>query len=570
MITPPDLKLAKYDLSSCKKNLDDVNRYNEELLQTNRRLKAEVAERKSREELLEKTIQAEVNAKLSFVRQLWKLRDKEDKLSEKPVPGKLPENNMKGSEIEQRRQEELERARKEITKQRQELERNFLEKEKQLMAEKELEKAKMQQQLLAKQKVLKEWETEMHAKLRDEQAELENGKFQMEQMKMMLAEKERALEEEQQRMTASMENQRQILEASANAEAQERRKSLLKRSNKLKMEHSALLKLKKELEEAKIHLEAEADVLSAKKLKQEHELAQQKREVEESRRTIALLTAVTIESTTVTVSHPYAANSIDELTIQPGETLTVMQKNTDGWWKGVNQTSGALGWFPANHVIEKAPDFSLDGTVSQSVEDEWRDKAVALEKENSDLQLRLKHAGEQIRHLVLEGQDMDARVRMQQTRIRELEAELMRQRTAAPSLGLVLSPASAGEDNAFDNLPAPPPEVVNQLSPLIIGEVDIPASTHTKPARKPIRPQPKVPQQQDATATTSTSMETSDALPEPMPEEALTPTPAPIVGSSPAHNDDLPARSNAVKKFGKRLKVSDSLALTASARPVFA
>ena len=280
---------------------------------------------------------------------------------------------------------------------------------------------------------------------------MESGRFQMEQMKLMLAEKQRMLEEEQRRMNDTLEKQRQTLEASANAEAEERSNALLEKNAKLKTEQAALLKLRQELDEAKAHLQTEAKDLLTKKKQQEDELAQEKCEVEESRRTLALLKATTLESTVVKVSHPYVSKSVDELTIQPGEVLTVLEKNTDGWWKGRNQASGALGWLPANHVIEEEAaaaaspdDKALTETLHESI--------VVLKKENADLHLRLHHAGEQLRHMGLEGQHMDARVRMQDERIRELEEKLLNQSLGASSLGMdPTSGYTVAKQNASDN-----------------------------------------------------------------------------------------------------------------------
>merc|ERR1719272_1369077 len=39
-----------------------------------------------------------------------------------------------------------------------------------------------------------------------------------------------------------------------------------------------------------------------------------------------------------------------------GEKITVDAQNENGWWLGTNQTSGAFGIFPANHIrMDAAP-----------------------------------------------------------------------------------------------------------------------------------------------------------------------------------------------------------------------
>ncbi|CAB3410319.1 unnamed protein product [Caenorhabditis bovis] len=41
----------------------------------------------------------------------------------------------------------------------------------------------------------------------------------------------------------------------------------------------------------------------------------------------------------------------DELVLQKGEQVTVLEKSTDGWWKG-EASNGTTGWFPSNYVEE--------------------------------------------------------------------------------------------------------------------------------------------------------------------------------------------------------------------------
>lgn len=50
------------------------------------------------------------------------------------------------------------------------------------------------------------------------------------------------------------------------------------------------------------------------------------------------------------VEHSYKANNDDELTIEVGDILTILDKNTEdeGWWKG--EINGKAGMFPNNFV----------------------------------------------------------------------------------------------------------------------------------------------------------------------------------------------------------------------------
>uniref|UniRef100_H3D8P5 Cytoplasmic protein n=1 Tax=Tetraodon nigroviridis TaxID=99883 RepID=H3D8P5_TETNG len=51
------------------------------------------------------------------------------------------------------------------------------------------------------------------------------------------------------------------------------------------------------------------------------------------------------------VKFAYAAEREDELTLVKGSRVTVMEKCSDGWWRG-SQT-GRVGWFPSNYVQEE-------------------------------------------------------------------------------------------------------------------------------------------------------------------------------------------------------------------------
>ena len=48
------------------------------------------------------------------------------------------------------------------------------------------------------------------------------------------------------------------------------------------------------------------------------------------------------------VEHEYIAEQPDELTIKPGDIVTNVSKQSDGWWEGV--LKGRRGVFPDNFV----------------------------------------------------------------------------------------------------------------------------------------------------------------------------------------------------------------------------
>ncbi|KAL6097776.1 nck1 [Pungitius sinensis] len=60
------------------------------------------------------------------------------------------------------------------------------------------------------------------------------------------------------------------------------------------------------------------------------------------------------------VKFSYAAEREDELSLVKGTRVVVMEKCSDGWWRG--SYSGRSGWFPSNYVTE-----DMDGTAGGGV-----------------------------------------------------------------------------------------------------------------------------------------------------------------------------------------------------------
>ncbi|KAJ8253190.1 hypothetical protein GJAV_G00210100 [Gymnothorax javanicus] len=54
------------------------------------------------------------------------------------------------------------------------------------------------------------------------------------------------------------------------------------------------------------------------------------------------------------VKFSYAAEREDELTLMKGTRVLVMEKCSDGWWRG--SYGGRVGWFPSNYVQEESHD----------------------------------------------------------------------------------------------------------------------------------------------------------------------------------------------------------------------
>lgn len=65
-------------------------------------------------------------------------------------------------------------------------------------------------------------------------------------------------------------------------------------------------------------------------------------------------------STTAYVKYNYEAQQADELSLVKGGTVIVMEKSSDGWWKG--EHNGLIGWFPSNYVQE---DVDVNREVAQ-------------------------------------------------------------------------------------------------------------------------------------------------------------------------------------------------------------
>lgn len=52
------------------------------------------------------------------------------------------------------------------------------------------------------------------------------------------------------------------------------------------------------------------------------------------------------------VAAAFRASHEDEIDLDVGATVTVIQAEPGGWWEGVNNTTLHHGWFPRNHVSQ--------------------------------------------------------------------------------------------------------------------------------------------------------------------------------------------------------------------------
>lgn len=61
------------------------------------------------------------------------------------------------------------------------------------------------------------------------------------------------------------------------------------------------------------------------------------------------------ETTPAVVKYGYKPLQPDELGLVKGERIMVIEKSSDGWWKG-KRSNGEIGWFPSNYVMEESED----------------------------------------------------------------------------------------------------------------------------------------------------------------------------------------------------------------------
>ncbi|XP_075706454.1 cytoplasmic protein NCK2 [Rhinoderma darwinii] len=58
------------------------------------------------------------------------------------------------------------------------------------------------------------------------------------------------------------------------------------------------------------------------------------------------------------VKFSYAAERDDELSLVKGSRVIVLEKCSDGWWRGTY--TGQVGWFPSNYVVEEVDEATAD------------------------------------------------------------------------------------------------------------------------------------------------------------------------------------------------------------------
>ncbi len=79
---------------------------------------------------------------------------------------------------------------------------------------------------------------------------------------------------------------------------------------------------------------------------------------------------------TAFVKYNYESQQSDELSLVKGSKVTVMEKSSDGWWKG--ELNGSVGWFPSNYVQE-------DNSMSDSSNNRFDQNQVQLNKNSKSV-----------------------------------------------------------------------------------------------------------------------------------------------------------------------------------------
>ncbi|KAL0161926.1 hypothetical protein M9458_041322, partial [Cirrhinus mrigala] len=82
-----------------------------------------------------------------------------------------------------------------------------------------------------------------------------------------------------------------------------------------------------------------------------------------------------------TAIYPYAARDQDEIDLERGMTVEVIQKNLEGWWKIRYQ--GKEGWAPASY-LKKADILSQKMAAGAPVHASTNDLDVACKQQNAN------------------------------------------------------------------------------------------------------------------------------------------------------------------------------------------
>lgn len=78
------------------------------------------------------------------------------------------------------------------------------------------------------------------------------------------------------------------------------------------------------------------------------------------------------------VKYTYEPKNDDELAIQKGEKVWIVDKSSDGWWKGRRDGSNHLGWFPSNYLYDDDSYNTADDEPDNSYDDSCVERVLTL------------------------------------------------------------------------------------------------------------------------------------------------------------------------------------------------
>jgi NCK adaptor protein len=87
----------------------------------------------------------------------------------------------------------------------------------------------------------------------------------------------------------------------------------------------------------------------------------------------------------------YVPQRDDELALRRETRLSVLDKSSDGWWKGEEEGTGKKGWFPSNYVREEetgngvSAKFNGNGTAGGEPPHQQRQRGPSPQKRVSEV-----------------------------------------------------------------------------------------------------------------------------------------------------------------------------------------
>jgi len=94
----------------------------------------------------------------------------------------------------------------------------------------------------------------------------------------------------------------------------------------------------------------------------------------------------------VIAMYPYDANRADELTIQPGDVISVLYIDNENWWMG-ELADGRQGYFPSNYVMQQE-DLESEADLQETTEPSTTSAAKQEPKANTQMTAVINKSGD--------------------------------------------------------------------------------------------------------------------------------------------------------------------------------